>query len=94
MKLLMIYATRFNYKTTQKGLESAAEIEEQKTFDNTVVGFIHAEEKDKKLKKDRSRRIEQRQEQKEAELKEQMREEEMLNMKILNNLKKIKVRNE
>jgi hypothetical protein len=47
MKLLMIYATRFNYKTTQKGLESAAEIEEQKTFDNTVVGFIHAEEKDK-----------------------------------------------
>lgn len=47
MKLLMIYATRFNYKTTLKSLESADEIEEQKTIENTVVGFIHVEENDK-----------------------------------------------
>jgi len=46
MKLLMIYATRFKYTTTRKGLESASETEEQKTFENTVVGFIHAEEND------------------------------------------------
>jgi hypothetical protein len=47
MKLLIIFATRFNYITTLKGLESAAEAEEQKTVENAVVGFIHVEEKDK-----------------------------------------------
>ena len=46
MKLLMMYATRFNYVTTLKSLESAGETEEQKTVENTVVGFIHVEEKD------------------------------------------------
>lgn len=46
MKLLTIYATRFSYKTTLKSLESAAEVEEQKTVENTVVGFIHVEEQD------------------------------------------------
>lgn len=46
MKLLMIYATRFNYKTTRKSLESAGDIEEQRTVEDTVVGFIHVEEKD------------------------------------------------
>ena len=46
MKLLMIYATRFNYKTTRKSLESAGDIEEQRTVEDAVVGFIHVEEKD------------------------------------------------
>jgi hypothetical protein len=47
MKLLMIYATRFNYRTTLKSLESAAEAEGERTVENTVVGFVHVEEKDK-----------------------------------------------
>lgn len=46
MKLLMTYATRFNYRTTLKSLESAADAEESGTIENTVVGFIHVEEGD------------------------------------------------
>jgi hypothetical protein len=46
MKLLMIYANRFAYKTNLKSLESVPETTEQKTIENAVVGFIHVEEKD------------------------------------------------
>lgn len=46
MKLLMIYASKFAYKTSLKGLESASETTEQNIVENAVVGFIHAEEKD------------------------------------------------
>lgn len=46
MKLLMIYATRFNYRTTLKSLESAAEAEEQREIEDAVIGFIHVEEED------------------------------------------------
>ena len=46
MKLLMIYAIRFAYKTSLKSLESVSEKSEQNIIENAVVGFIHAEEKD------------------------------------------------
>ena len=46
MKLLIIYATTFEYKTSLKSLESVPETTEQKTIENAVVGFIHVEEKD------------------------------------------------
>ena len=46
MKLLMIYAERFAYKTSVKAVESAPEITEEKIIENALVGFIHIEEKD------------------------------------------------
>jgi hypothetical protein len=46
MKLLMIYANRFAYKTSLKSLDSVPEKNEQNTIENAVVGFIHVEEKD------------------------------------------------
>ena len=46
MKLLMIYANRFAYKTSLKSLESASDTTEQKVIENALVGFIHVEEKD------------------------------------------------
>ena len=46
MKLLIIYANKFGYKTSNKGLENAETIEEESVFTNSLVGFIHLEEKD------------------------------------------------
>lgn len=46
MKLLIIYADKFGYKTSKKGLEEAESITEEKEFKNCLVGFIHFEEKD------------------------------------------------
>jgi len=46
MKLLIIYADKFGYKTSKKGLEEAENISEEKEFQNCLVGFIHFEEKD------------------------------------------------
>ena len=46
MKLLMIYANKFAYKTNLKSLDSVSEITEQNRIENAVVGFIHVEEKD------------------------------------------------
>lgn len=46
MKLLIIYADNFGYKTSKKGLEEAESITEEKEFKNCLVGFIHFEEKD------------------------------------------------
>jgi len=46
MKLLMIYANRFGYKTSVKNLESASPREEEKVIENALLGFIHVEPKD------------------------------------------------
>jgi len=46
VKLLIIYASKFAYKTILKSLESASETTEQNIIENAVVGFIHVEEKD------------------------------------------------
>lgn len=46
MKLLIIYADKFGYKTSNKGLDSAETVNEESLFTNSIVGFIHFEEKD------------------------------------------------
>ena len=46
MKLLMIYADKFGYKTSVKNLESASDIDEEKVVEDVLVGFIHIEPKD------------------------------------------------
>ncbi len=46
MKLLIIYADKFGYKTSKKGLEEVESITEEREFKNCLVGFIHFEEKD------------------------------------------------
>ena len=46
MKLLMIYADTFGYKTSVKTLESAHTIDEEKVIKNALLGFIHVELKD------------------------------------------------
>ena len=46
MKLLMIYASHFAYKTSQKSLESIPDVAAQQRIENAVVGFIHVEEMD------------------------------------------------
>ena len=46
MKLLMIYADRFAYKTSVKTLESASTRDEEKVIENALLGFIHVEPKD------------------------------------------------
>lgn len=46
MKLLIIYTDKFGYKTSVKGLENTGTIEEESLYANSLVGFIHLEEKD------------------------------------------------
>jgi len=46
MKLLMIYADKFAYKTSVKNLESASDIDEEKIVEDVLVGFMHIEPKD------------------------------------------------
>ena len=46
MKLLMIYCDSFSFNPTIKTLESFDDVTEKETFQNTLVAFIHAEEKD------------------------------------------------
>jgi len=46
MKLLMIYASRFAYRTSLRSLDSVPETDEHKIIENAVVGFIHIEERD------------------------------------------------
>ena len=46
MRLLMIYADKFSYKTTSKTIESAPDIDEDKTLKNVLVGFIQVEKED------------------------------------------------
>lgn len=46
MKLLMIYADRFAWRTAEKGLETAAEASEERRLEGVLVGLIHAEAQD------------------------------------------------
>ncbi len=46
MKLLMVYCSKFAYKTTRKGLENAETKDEEKQFENALVGFIQVEAED------------------------------------------------
>ena len=46
MKLLIINTTKFGFKTSKKGLESADDVNESKVIENALAAFIHVEEKD------------------------------------------------
>jgi len=46
VKLLMIYADRFAYKTTLKTLDSEQDRDEEKSIENALIGFIHVEPQD------------------------------------------------
>jgi len=46
MKLLMIYADKFAYKTSKKTLETVEEYEEGKQIEDVLVGFIQVEKED------------------------------------------------
>jgi len=46
VKLLMIYADKFAYKTSVKNLESAPISDVEKIIENALLGFIHIEPKD------------------------------------------------
>ncbi len=46
MKLLILYTTKFEYKTTKKGLDSVDDFKESKVYTDALVAFIHVEEKD------------------------------------------------
>ena len=46
MKILMVYANSFGYKTTTKTLEEFPEINVEKEIKQALIGFIHIEEKD------------------------------------------------
>jgi len=46
MKLLMIYSENFEYFPRTKNLEDFDNIEEGASFDDVLLAFIHAEEKD------------------------------------------------
>jgi hypothetical protein len=46
VKLLMIYADKFGYKTSVKNLESAPTSDEEKVIENALLGFIHVEPED------------------------------------------------
>ena len=46
MKLLMIYTNKFGYKPAVKNLDFVKNISEENSFENCLVAFIQAEEKD------------------------------------------------
>jgi len=46
VKLLMIYADRFAYKTSKKTLEIVKEYKEEKQIEDVLVGFIQVEKED------------------------------------------------
>lgn len=46
MKLLMIYADRFSYRTAVKALQDEADRSEEAVVEAAVIGLIHAEEQD------------------------------------------------
>ena len=46
MKLLMIYADKFTYKTGKKTLETVEKYEEEKQIKDVLVGFIQVEKED------------------------------------------------
>ena len=46
MKLLMIYADEFNYKTSNKTLDMVEEYQQSRLVKDTLVGFIQVEKED------------------------------------------------
>ncbi len=46
MKLLMIFCNTFVYSTRVKNLDSVKEYDENKSYENVLVGFIQVEKKD------------------------------------------------
>jgi len=46
MKLLILYTTKFGYKTTKKGLDSIDDLDESRIYTDALVALIHVEEKD------------------------------------------------
>jgi len=46
MKLLMMYCSHFAFKTNQKGLDAAPDLDIQDVVEDALVGFIHVEAKD------------------------------------------------
>ena len=46
MKLLMLHALEFWYKTSRKNLPDTVEVDEENEFKNSSLIFIHTEEKD------------------------------------------------
>ena len=46
MKLLMIYTNKFGYKPAVRNLDFVKNISEENSFENCLVAFIQAEEKD------------------------------------------------
>jgi len=46
VKLLMIYADKFAYKTSVKNLESASTSDEERVIEHALLGFIHVEPQD------------------------------------------------
>jgi hypothetical protein len=46
MKLLMVYADEFSYRTTLKTLATEPDRDEEVSLSGVLVGFIHAEESD------------------------------------------------
>jgi len=46
MKLLIIYADRFAYKTALKTLDSEDDRDEEQAIEDALVGFIHVEPQD------------------------------------------------
>lgn len=46
MRLLMMYADRFSYKTAVKNLETAPEQHEEEEIEKALVGFVHMEAAD------------------------------------------------
>jgi len=46
MKLVMVYTTHFGYRTTIKTLESEEDRTDERTVEDVLVGFIHAEPQD------------------------------------------------
>ncbi len=48
MKLLMIYCTNFAYRTSMKTLDDIPDLDESKSYENAVAGFIQIEQNDEK----------------------------------------------
>lgn len=48
MKLLMIYANKFGYRTTTRTIETVSDIDKEETVENVLVGFIQVEKEDEK----------------------------------------------
>ena len=46
MKLLIFYTDKFAFETNKKGLNSVVDTYIKENIENSIVGFIHVEEKD------------------------------------------------